>query len=44
MLEFLPIIWLATCVLGAGIFGIAVEIFGTEWVDELWDRIQPGRR
>lgn len=22
----------------AGVFGMAVEIFGPEWVDELWDR------
>ncbi len=27
-----------------GAFGVSVEIFGTEWVDELWDRYHRGQR
>ena len=44
MIEMILIGWLLAFVFCVGIFGMAVEIFGPEWVDELWDRIQRGRR
>ena len=43
IIGFSLIVWLLAVVLGAGIFGMAVEIFGPEWVDWLWDRMG-GRR
>lgn len=38
------IFWLLAVVLGAGIFGMAVEIFGTDWVDNLWDKWERRKR